>query len=413
MNDIPKPIDFLPNQKVSPFSGGDLEGAKNVRIKSGVDLSGANSLRLQQLLSTREHLLKARTQKIHFAPAILFQNDKPVFFPKTINVIQGKAGVHKSRLAETICASLLKRPGTNRDLLGFKTEVLKYYNVCYVDTERNLSDQLPYALQQIQLKAGFNMEDTVPNFDCVSLLEFSREERFEVLDEYLEHIRNNSNQHTFIVLDVITDCVFNFNDARDSMKLIDMMNRSINRYDITFLCLIHENPGSIDKARGHLGTELINKASTVIQVSFEDCHPERSEGTKGRTSSLIKISYLKCRATVRHEPFFAEYSDYEKGLVLADAETVTNINAQNLEFNSLLEMLWLILKDGGMSRKNLYPILKDELFIKERTLDNRINKIIKQTIPIETPEKEIFYLTKTAKGQEMIYTIIPLNSSKN
>lgn len=383
MTEIPKPNQ---QNKVLPT----LEGVDGAEVK------------LSLLLETRAKLLAAKSQQIHFAPAILFQEENPVIFPKTINIIQGKAGVHKSRLAETICASLLKRPGTNRDLLGFKAQTLKHFNVCYVDTERNLSDQLPYALQQIQLKAGFGIEDKVPNFDCVSLLEFSREERFEVLDMYLEHIRNNSTYHTLIVLDVITDCVFNFNDARDSMKLIDMMNRSINKYDITFLCLIHENPGSIDKARGHLGTELTNKASTVIQVGFEDS----GDGPK---SALLKVAYLKCRSTAKHEPFYVQYCDTEKGLIMADPLVVNEAREgrkKKVDFQSTFEMLGLLLQEP-MPRKQVIQQLADEFLSTPRTIETRLTQIINNQHIFEDSNSQNVTLCKRSEGKEVIYFLNP------
>lgn len=388
MTEIPKPNDSKTN---SPTSKGEVGGGS---VGTG---------QLQLLLETRAKLLVAKSQQIHFAPAILFQEENPVIFPKTINIIQGKAGVHKSRLAETICASLLKRPGTNRDLLGFKAQTLKHFNVCYVDTERNLSDQLPYALQQIQLKAGFGIEDKVPNFDCVSLLEFSREERFEVLDMYLKHIRNNSTYHTLIVLDVITDCVFNFNDARDSMKLIDMMNRSINKYDITFLCLIHENPGSIDKARGHLGTELTNKASTVIQVGYEDS----GDGPK---SALLKVAYLKCRSTAKHEPFYVEYCDTEKGLILADELTISEAKSHHnkkVGLKSLFEMLGILLEEP-MSRKELTQKLADEFLCTPRTIISRLDDITTNAYSFPHQNGKTVALAKRSEMKEVIYYLQPL-----
>ena len=49
---------------------------------------------------------------------------------------------------------------------------------------------------------------------------------------------------------------------------LDLPNSTINTYDITFLCIIHENPYQ-EKARGHLGTELINKSSTALSINIE------------------------------------------------------------------------------------------------------------------------------------------------
>ncbi|POY34664.1 hypothetical protein C3K47_19135 [Solitalea longa] len=342
----------------------------------------ANETNLQKLLESQSKIRENKSKPITFASPILSQNENPVFFPRTINVIQGKAGVHKSRLAETICATFLKRPESNRDLLGFKTAPPIQGRpggvaVCYVDTERNLSDQLPYALQQIQLKAGYQIEDHPINFDYISLLEFSREERFEMLDMYLEYIRQKYNTHVFIVLDVITDCVFNFNDSKDSMKLIDMMNRSINRHNVSFLCLIHENPGNTDKARGHLGTEITNKASTVLQVGFE-------RDNENRFTDLIKIAYLKCRSSRKHEPFYVQYSDEEKGLVLASPETVANVLGElqkKNDFEEICDFLGNTLSEP-MSKKQLFDLLAEEFDCKPRTLENRIKQIIQIPITI-------------------------------
>ena len=80
--------------------------------------------KLEQLLASQRKIAENKCKPISFSQPIVWQKENPVFFPKTINVIQGKAGVHKSRLAETICASLLKKTDCNNDLLGFKTNLL-------------------------------------------------------------------------------------------------------------------------------------------------------------------------------------------------------------------------------------------------------------------------------------------------
>lgn len=131
----------------APQTANELSRSPAVNLES-------SQLKLTRLLESQKKIKENKSKPINFSQPILWQKENLVFFPKTINVIQGKAGVHKSCLAETICAALLKTPDSNRDLLDFKTNILTRYAVCYVDTERNLSDQLPYSLQQIQLKAG-------------------------------------------------------------------------------------------------------------------------------------------------------------------------------------------------------------------------------------------------------------------
>src|SRR4051812_9727874 len=108
MFDIPPPHDRKSQ------SNGSLSAAEGgARFESSKD-------KLKRLLESQQKIKENKGKPISFSQPIVWQKDNPVFFPKTINVIQGKAGVHKSRLAETVCAAMLKTPESNRDLLNFK-----------------------------------------------------------------------------------------------------------------------------------------------------------------------------------------------------------------------------------------------------------------------------------------------------
>src|ERR1700761_6209805 len=63
---------------------------------------------LKTVLATKEKLRSIKEREIKFSLPVLRQGENAVIFPNTINVIQGQAGVHKSRLAETVCAAFLK-----------------------------------------------------------------------------------------------------------------------------------------------------------------------------------------------------------------------------------------------------------------------------------------------------------------
>lgn len=366
------------------------------------NINDAGNEHLKKLLHTQKIIAERKAKHIVFSKPILTQNGNPSIFPKTINVIQGKAGVHKSRLAETICSTLIKCISSTTELLGFENSTNEPITICYVDTERNHADQLPYALQQIQLKAGYDIEDNVPAFDFISLLEFPREIRFEVLENYLSYIREKFSTHIFIVLDVITDCVFNFNDTKDSMRLIDLMNIFINQYNVTFLCLIHENPGSGDKARGHLGTEIMNKASTVLQVGFE-------KDADQKALDLIKVAYLKCRSTRKHEPFYACYSESEKRLVLASMEEVIDAaDAKKQKAHAMqIKKLLADLLNEPMSKTDLFSKLTRKLDCGARVLEDRLKELMEKKIPVFESGGSIYYLNKTKRNNRLFYSLIP------
>lgn len=294
----------------------------------GIISSSDASSNLQILLATREKLRIKKAQDISFSGPILRQGENAIIYPRTITVIQGQTGVHKSRLAATICSAFLKLPGCETDLLGFNQNGCSdLHTILYVDTERNLDEQLPYALQQIQLKAGYEKEDHPENFQYLSLLQIARAERFTALNECLAFTRRSTLKPLFIVLDVTTDCISNFNDPVDSLQLIDMLNMAISEHNVTFLCIIHENPGTNTKARGHLGTEISNKASTVIQVGFK-------KDSENVDTDLLEVKYLKCRQSERYPSFYVKYSKEASGLIMAETDDVASLvkpKTKNLE----------------------------------------------------------------------------------
>lgn len=359
---------------------------------------------LKKVLATHEKLKEVKAGEIRFSEPVLQQGENAVIFPHTINVIQGQAGVHKSRLAENICAAFLKLNGNQNELLGFnRLNFDAKHTVVYVDTERNLSEQLPHALQSIQIMAGYNIADHPTNFEYISLLQISRKERFSALNEYLNHIKKSTNSPLFIVLDVSTDCIEDFNKTDKSMELIDLMNMAINEHNVIFLCLIHENPKS-DKARGHFGTELMNKASTVMQVGFE-------KDSSQNDTDIIRVKYLKCRSTERHTPFYIKYSNEVNGLVLADASEVSGvINSRKHKANNedMTQFIEMYLGDGTtLTRVELLDKLCKDFKASQRTIESRLTEIISLELEIFNEKGEGCKLSKETKEKTVYYKLMP------
>lgn len=367
----------------------------------------AISSNLKIILATKEKIKNIKGTEIKFSEPVLKQGENAVIFPHTINVIQGQAGVHKSRLAEIICSSFLKAHNCNNELLGFKrTNFDATHTIVYVDTERNLSEQFPSALQSIQVKAGFDKFEHPLNFEYISLLQINRKDRFSALNDYLNYIKLKTNNPLFIVLDVSTDCIEDFNKTDKSMELIDLMNIAINEHNVIFLCLIHENPKS-DKARGHFGTELMNKASTVMQVGFE-------KDASQNDTDIIRVKYLKCRSTARHTPFHIKYCNEAKGLILANAGEVSGLinNRKHKASNEdMIEFIELYLGDGTiMTRTDLTDKLCKDFKASIRTIEKRISEIMDSDIEIHDINGEPSKLTKEPNEKVVYYKLIPLKN---
>ena len=366
-----------------------LEKYSKILDEQSDKIQSSNSSNIDKILNSKEILKTNSSKQIFFSSAIVSSFGVGAIFPNTINVIQGKKGVHKSRLTETLCCVLLSKR-RDIELLGFKRDIMKSYTVLYVDSERNIREQFPYAIQKIKEKAGYDIEEHPPNFEYISLIDISRKERLDTLTEYLELIRKKyEGSQLFVVMDVITDCIENFNDPKESMKLVDLLNETINNYDVTFLCVIHENPNSGDKARGHLGTEIINKASQVMQIGFE-------KDSKNNDTELIRLKFLHCRSTRKLDTIYLQYSEEEKGLVIASGESVNEIKHQKQKQASIPDIQsWLMENmQEQMPKKALITNLKDFFDCGERTIEDRIKELIDSE-----------FLLKTNQGREVFYSL--------
>lgn len=324
-------------------------------LNNSHDVSGTPEIAIEllQIMRIQNLIREKKRKKIVFQEPIISRNGEGVIFPRTINLVQGRFGRHKSRIVETLCAALIKHKYhiPDNEHLGFHINPLQEYALLYVDTERNIIDQFPHALQQIQLQAGYPLDDEPDTLDYVSLLPIERKKRYSVFEAYLEQVRERFRlKHVVVILDVVTDLITNFNDPSESMKIVDLLNKTTNEYDVTFVCVIHENPNGEGKARGHAGTELTNKATTVIGLDFVRDSADKETDT-------LCVRYVKCRNTKRYEPFYAHFHEERNKLFECERPS----NAEQTKEEEKRALCADIFKGIRMTRKGFardYAVVK-------------------------------------------------------
>jgi hypothetical protein len=310
---LPVPPAAGTSQAILSQSEKPSSSRKTLRTAKKACVEGSH---VPHLLALRQVLKKRVASPVACTAPILTQDGEGIIWPHTINVIQGQTGTHKSRVAETISSVLIAHGGFQGEALGLAVgdTTAGPYSVCYIDTERNQQEQFIQAVQKMKKRAGYEHDESLAHFDYNSLLDIPRTDRLAALRDYLEYIRKELLGHLVIVLDQTADCVADFNDPKESMLLTDLLNVMVNQQDVTFICVIHENPGGT-KARGHLGTELANKASTVLQVGF-------IKSASGIPSPVLQMKYIKRRSGSQDFKVNVQY-DAEKGeLVRSDTATV-------------------------------------------------------------------------------------------
>jgi hypothetical protein len=323
----------------------------------------------------------------------------------------GQTGSHKSRLAELISSAIIAKDALRGDALGveFRPATGEKYRTLYVDTERNLSDQLPYAIQCLKGRAGYGFTEHPAELDYTSLVMLPRTERFPALVEFLAHHRAGFEGHLIVVLDVLSDCVADFNDVAASLQLMDMLNVAVNEQNATILAVIHENPGTgSSKARGHLGTEATNKASTVLQIGYV------KEG--GKATPLIQIACLKRRYGAPGHTFYATFDESTKGLVRADYDVPEGSARPGRQratpVTEIVLLLTEFLGSAPLSAGQLEQTLADRLTVSARTARKYLSELLEPNAAyVLNAEKQLCRLTneKAPSGPGKVYSLAPVS----
>jgi hypothetical protein len=322
---------------------------------------------------------------------LLSSNGNPIIFKNTMVMIQGQTGTHKSRLATSLVSVLVSKI-PDLALLGFSRAIDERPTVIYVDTERNINYTLPIAIRQILNDSGLNLEELKTKFSILPLVNIGRQFRTETMGQQFVELTgfDNEKKHFVIVLDIVSDLISDFNNVVNSLQLTDLLNTAANTFDLTFIVVLHENPGG-EKARGHLGTELANKASTVLQISL------------GEINNVFKLKVLKSRSTEKYNEILLKYDTSVNNLTVVD--DMLNLAASDPDIIKLCTALG----DKNfkvIERQALIDYLVKELRWGQRKIEDKLKKFVNNGIRFETLFGSAILTKKRGKTTEYERVIV-------
>jgi hypothetical protein len=177
---------------------------------------------------------------------------------------------------------------------------------------------------------------------------------------------------------------------------VDYLNQLINEYNLTFIAVIHENPGS-EKSRGHAGTELNVKSSTVIQISGNNVG-------SSKPSSTFQLSILKSRYSAPISDHYYTYDTIKKALVKESSEVGEAMFSKKKEKKADKADIIAALRshyqlDEWYKKQDWYSYLMKEFNCSDKTLKIRIDELVNNS-----PYEGISILTKK-EGKEALYKI--------
>ena len=120
--------------------------------------------------------------------------------------------------------------------------------------------------------AGLPTTSDSENLDFICLREYSPSVRIEVIDYALRQGKG----YGLVIIDGIRDLMLDINSTGESVEVINKMMEWSSKYDLHIHCVLHLNKGD-NNVRGHIGTEMSNKAETVLVISKSSENPSISE----------------------------------------------------------------------------------------------------------------------------------------
>jgi hypothetical protein len=104
-----------------------------------------------------------------------------------------------------------------------------------------------------------------------TLRTYDAEKRLKRIQNILEE-----NEHVKIVLiDGVRDLMFDINSSEEATTTVSALLRVASEKNVAIICVLHENKKD-NNARGHIGTELMNKSSAIVRVTKDEKHKQNS-----------------------------------------------------------------------------------------------------------------------------------------
>lgn len=179
----------------------------------------------------------------------------------TLGNFSASTGKAKSKKTFNLCA-IVSSALTNSTVLNYTSFLpIGKHKILYVDTEQS-KFHCKCVLSRILQLAGLPLNQHPKNLEFLSLRGYATKERLRKIEEAIYDIEELG----LVIIDGIRDLAHDINSPSESTDIITKLMQWTDERKIHIHTVLHLNKGD-DNTRGHLGTELNNKAETVLQIT--------------------------------------------------------------------------------------------------------------------------------------------------
>ena len=265
---------------------------------------------LESYLSKGE--IKA-TDKIIVPQKIIFVGDCTIATFGNFSASTGKAKSKKTFNISAMVAAAI----TNSTVLNYRACLPEgKRNILYFDTEQS-KFHCHTVLERIYKLSGLSLQEDDPRLMFWGLREYTPKLRIAVIDYALRKY----DEVGLVIIDGLRDLMYDINNGKEATDVMTVLMAWTSVYELHIHTVLHLNKND-NNPRGHIGTELENKAETVLIIS---------KNTMNNSVSEVKPMHMRDKEFTT----FAFHIDDNKLPVLDSSMSVTVVKPREKSLVSL------------------------------------------------------------------------------
>ena len=207
------------------------------------------------------YLLKGEikaTDKVTIPPKILFVGECTIATFGNFSASTGKAKSKKTFNISAMVAAAV----TNTTVLNYRACLPEgKRKILYFDTEQS-KYHCHNVLERIYKLSGLSVKKDDPRLLFWGLREYTPKLRIALIDYALR----KHQEVGLVIIDGLRDLMYDINNGKEATDVMTVLMAWTSVYDLHIHTVLHLNKND-NNPRGHIGTELENKAETVLIIS--------------------------------------------------------------------------------------------------------------------------------------------------
>jgi hypothetical protein len=288
----------------------------------------------------------------------------PICTPGNLTTISAQAKAGKTAAIGAMIASTFSKP--DADCLGFTSQNPNGFAVIKIDSEQSEFDHWD-GVQRIIHRAQVDVAP--PWLLSYFLTGFSAGDVRAAIPCLLEQAKKRCKGIHSVFIDGTADAANDVNDPAESNGLVTELHALAIQFACPIINVIHVNPGSDFKTRGHLGSQLERKSETNLRLEKDESGATVIYADKNRRAPITKAT----------APRFM-WSDEAGMHVTIASQRSAKADAEKQEMQIEAEAVFAAAKREVISYGQIIGFLQSEVHASKSTAKRRLAQMIQTQI---------------------------------